>query len=357
MVAKNPLFGEQREKAGSETFEKYFYQYHWALQQALQRLDDEKEYIVFMEAHEDVVFSDAFDEQANFQFIQVKEKTKPLSLKNLYKVEKNNSIIGKAVSSVQGKPYQDKVKAIWFVASNGFNFKNLLNTNAQMAFYSIHDFNQTALDELLIALKAELNDDIKFTNFEFHKSSLLTSYQDGKDQIVGHIGRLMNKLFPKAYFRAENAYVTIIDELLRKGVNTYDYKEWDDFVKNKGLRSDKLKEVLQSNVNNNFDAIRETLDDIAEELEIKGVSKSKLRKNIENIHLDIYNFNSMYISVIRNIDNILNDNNFSLNNITNEFIVDIVDKIKQSDIISDETIPCQSLVIYCIIRKINEETI
>lgn len=218
MVAKNPLFGEQREKAGSETFEKYFYQYHWALQ----RLDDEKEYIVFMEAHEDVVFSDAFDEQANFQFIQVKEKTKPLSLKNLYKVEKNNSIIGKAVSSVQGKPYQDRVKAIWFVASNGFNFKNLLNTNAQMAFYSIHDFNQTALDELLIALKKELNDDIKFTNFEFHKSTLLTSYQDGKDQIIGHINRLMNKLFPEAYFRAENAYATIIDELLRKGVNTYD---------------------------------------------------------------------------------------------------------------------------------------
>ena len=44
---KNPLFAPQKDKAGGWTFDKYDYQYHWALYEVLSRHKERKEYAVF----------------------------------------------------------------------------------------------------------------------------------------------------------------------------------------------------------------------------------------------------------------------------------------------------------------------
>ncbi len=70
---RNPLFDSQREKSGAKTFDKYSYQYHWALYKVISEHDKKSEYAVFIELHEDVVVCDSLDsEKANFEFNQIK---------------------------------------------------------------------------------------------------------------------------------------------------------------------------------------------------------------------------------------------------------------------------------------------
>ena len=64
---ENPLAVPQREISGAQTFEKYEYQYHWALCRVIDEHSKLSEYALFMEYHEDVVLSDSLNcKKANF---------------------------------------------------------------------------------------------------------------------------------------------------------------------------------------------------------------------------------------------------------------------------------------------------
>jgi hypothetical protein len=73
MGDSNPLLAAQRETSGASTFEKYDYQYHWALFRALDEYSKDREFVVFVELHEDVVIGSSLSsEHAMFEFNQVK---------------------------------------------------------------------------------------------------------------------------------------------------------------------------------------------------------------------------------------------------------------------------------------------
>ncbi len=55
--ASNPLYVSQREKAGAATFDRFNFQYDWALYEFLEQHKRNQVSIVFVEFHEDVVFS------------------------------------------------------------------------------------------------------------------------------------------------------------------------------------------------------------------------------------------------------------------------------------------------------------
>lgn len=125
----NPLAAAQRETAGAQTFEKYEYQYHWALCRILGAHEDADDYVVFVELHEDVVLATSTDESvARFEFNQVKNvKATPWNQKKLTSVPKaaaktaTNSILGKMLQGVRTKPFLDKLNSLDLVATCGFN--------------------------------------------------------------------------------------------------------------------------------------------------------------------------------------------------------------------------------------------
>ncbi|MCC3344555.1 dsDNA nuclease domain-containing protein [Psychrobacter sanguinis] len=359
MDVTNPLYAEQREKSGSTTLGKYFYQYNWALNEALNKLDDEQKYIVFMEAHEDVVFADSFDESAKFSFIQVKEKNKALSLKDMVRKSKDevNSILGKALLSVKGKSYQENVKSICIVVSTGFNFKKTdLKTSTNLQIHRISDFNQGFLDELSKTLKAELGDEVDLSALEFHSSKLSVDFEGARHQLIGKVAEIMKRFFPNSYYQAEDAYIAIIDDLHKKGICSYDYQEWKDFIKNKGLKSDEILKVLHRSTNNDFDKMRENFEDLADELEIKkGLTRNKIRNELQRIHQDVFNLNSMYISNVEEVDEIISNLNIAIDDVDNDLISEIVDKVTEKNVIEDDAILTPyDLVLYCVTKGLKD---
>ena len=95
-IDNNPLFEGQREKSGSTTFDKYSFQYHWALYRVISNHLDQKEYAVIIELHEDVVVSNSLDvDSAKFEFNQVKTNKTPFNTFQLVKNKKaGNSVLG-----------------------------------------------------------------------------------------------------------------------------------------------------------------------------------------------------------------------------------------------------------------------
>lgn len=255
MNVENPLYVEQREKSGSSTFTKFYYQYNWALNQALDNLSNNQEYIVFLETHEDVAFIDSHKNDGNFDFFQVKE-TDTFTLKKLYAIGKKekNSILGKLILSTRNKIYENQVRSLCIVASNGFNFKKakILKNNTNLSVYSINDLNEQSIKELTESIKEEIGDDIDLSKINFHHSKLSTDFDGMQHQMIGKIATIIKKLFPKSYYDAEDAYRTIIDEMFRKGTNMQDYKIWEEFVANKGLKSTEIENVLKTKTSNDL---------------------------------------------------------------------------------------------------------
>ena len=97
----NPLFDSQREKSGAMTFDKYSFQYHWALHRIFAEHENSKEYAVIIELHEDVVISDSLEVSiAKFEFNQVKTNNTPFNTYQLVQKKKNgSSVLGKLVQN------------------------------------------------------------------------------------------------------------------------------------------------------------------------------------------------------------------------------------------------------------------
>lgn len=106
----NPLAVAQRESAGAESYDRFEYQYHWALCQAFSAYRNAKDFAVFMEYHEDVIIADSLDkEKVKFTFNQVKANssvrytTKSLTKRDKGKKNEKPSLLGKLCSSAHKK--------------------------------------------------------------------------------------------------------------------------------------------------------------------------------------------------------------------------------------------------------------
>lgn len=353
MNAENPLYAEQREKSGSSTFTKFYYQYNWALNQALDNLANNQEYIVFLETHEDVVFTDSHKHNGNFDFFQVKE-TDAFTLKKLYAIGKKekNSILGKLILSIHNKTYENQVRSLCIVASNGFNFKNILKNNTTLSVYSIHDLNDQSINELNENLKKEIGDDIDLSKINFHHSKLSADFNGMQHQMIGKIATLIKKLFPKSYYDAEDAYRTIIDEMCRKGTNMQDYKIWDEFVANKGLKSTEIENVLKTKTSNDFENIRECFNNISNDLNINAFKKEQIKKSIQKIHTEICSYNHCYVKICEIINKHIEDKRI---NIYDTDIKTVISAITNSLGEKIDDISLYEMIIYCLIRRVLDE--
>jgi len=125
--AKNPFFEPQREKAGSQTKDKYNYQYHWALYKVLNEHQSRKEYAVFVELHEDVVICDSLNaEDVNIELNQVKTTAKNMSYTELTKLKKKvkgTSVLAKLVDNTNSKSYSSKIKNLNLISVYPFTLE------------------------------------------------------------------------------------------------------------------------------------------------------------------------------------------------------------------------------------------
>jgi len=353
-LANNPLFGSQRESAGSETWEKYHYQYHWALFSIVSLYIEDKEFAVFMELHEDVVLSDSLDQNvAKFDFNQVKTSDGAFTEHALIiKKKSGKTVLGKLLGSVANKVYAEKVRSINLVATNSFSL-SLKDPNVNLDKITLNDLEENLKKRITEALKAELKikevpETISFVIPELQEKGF-------QNTVIGKISQMVAEKYPGSYCDATQIYRLLIDELGRKGMITIDYSEWGDVLKKKSLTSADLTIAVNTYTNlKDEDQTTAIFGDICDELGLKTLRRSELRKSFNRYRLQrIGARNTMQIDITRNIVEAINRNigrvGDDFKNFLDKVAFDIDPKIKEI-FISDQEL-CSAIICEYIIKS------
>lgn len=330
----SPLFSGQRESSGAVTFEKYAYQYHWALSRIIQEHNQETEYAVFVELHEDVVFSNSLDaSKAKFEFNQVKTLDKVLDSKKLTALKNGKSILGKLISSVKDKGIFENVTELNLVSVKGFNLP-LKDEELSLKKISLNDIKLEIVDALTKAITKETKETALPTSLNF----IVPDLPDKRFQevIIAEIAQLINLLFPVAHCNAVEVYRALYDELTRKGMIAYDIKQWDELLRKKALTSTTVSKVI-----NQFTQIKDEaflhgqFNLIAAELGLNTL-KSRILHNDFNRYRQqkIGNRSTNQIDISKSISAIiqrlLTEGITEISDMIDRAILDISDKIKNT---------------------------
>lgn len=286
----NPLASPQRETAGARTFEKYEYQYHWALCRILGAHELSNDYVVFIELHEDVVLATSSDETlAKFEFNQVKNvsdlpwNSKKLTLKPKGSSKKEkNSILGKMLLGVRDKPFIDKINSINLVATCGFKLPPKTE-GLNLSIISIGEIHDECINDIQTAIDKELGAYPLPKTLTFVTPDLpSTGFQDAT---IGRISKLVDLSAPGAKCSAQTIYRVLIDDLHRKGTVAFDYTQWSNLVKNKGMTHQDVERVISAYTENKgIESFNSYFENIAEELGLKFNKKVGLRRAFERYH-------------------------------------------------------------------------
>lgn len=330
----NPLFSVQREISGAVTFEKYAYQYHWALSRIIQEHNQEKEYAVFVELHEDVVFSNSLDaNKAKFEFSQVKTLDKVLDSKKLTALKNGKSILGKLITSIKDKGISDNISELNLVSVKGFNLP-LKTEGLTLKKICLNDIKLEIVREITKAITNETKETALPTSLNFIVPDL-----PGKrfqDVIIAEIAQLINLLFPIAHCNAVEVYRALYDELTRKGMIAYDIKQWDELLRKKALTSTTVSKVI-----NQFTQIKdvaflhEQFNLIAGELGLNTLKSRALHNDFNRYRQQkIGNRSTIQIDITKSITAIIQiqliEGITEISEMINRVILDLPDKLKNT---------------------------
>ncbi|MEI7267163.1 DUF4297 domain-containing protein [Pectobacterium versatile] len=289
----NPLASPQRESAGADSYDRFEYQYHWALYQAFSAYSTTKDFAVFMEYHEDVIIADSLDKaKVKFTFNQVKANASgSYTTNNLTKRAKGKngdkpSLLGKLCTSVHNRKYLDKVTELNFVSTVGFNFspKNGLKLKSMC----LSDLNSDDFNSITGALKNEVSDFESFPQdiLKFVYSDIpLQSYYE---HTITKITDSVEVVFPKFSLKPKDIYRVLMDSLRIRGKDTFDYDKWDDALAHKALTYSDVHNVVTKGISGENSGIElEAAKYIINDLVLSALEKAKLLKEVSSYSLRI----------------------------------------------------------------------
>ncbi|QQK64374.1 DUF4297 domain-containing protein [Cobetia sp. cqz5-12] len=276
----NPLSeAPKKEKSGSQTFSKYNYQYHWAFCRALREYEQNNEFALFIEEHEDVVLANSLNvEEATFEFSQVKEVSYKYTVDRLVKkgAKSPTSVIEKLANNCCGKPYSYKISKVCFVSTGEYSFS--LHTND----YRFEEIEYSSLSkEESQKIKNSIN---SLEEADAFCDKLVFIIPDlprkGFDEVViGRISNIISSQSPHYNYNSRSIYDVLIREMNRKGENYFDYSKWADALKNKAITSIQIGDVFHRHVTRApDDIIADGVKDILEEsFQFTALRRTRIR--------------------------------------------------------------------------------
>lgn len=350
----NPLFSPQREKSGSKTFEKYQYQYHWALIHALDKMPSKCNYSVFVELHEDVVSTEYLQSHPiHFDYFQIKCMTNTKLSVNKIAVEKKNgsTIFEKLLSSYKDKSLTNTIKSLNLVSQSGFSFK-LKKDGVFLEKICISDLKDEDKNILETCIDS-LNLSNKIHDIFFIQPNLQEKNQD--TQVIGHISRVINNIYPNKNFNPCSIYNSLINDLYAKGTNIVDYKSWDEVIEKKSLTKNNIKKVISNFVEDPQHSIMlQEHQKILDELPYKSLKKIAISRAFNKLIIESYDSTSYDSDIEKFIQPIVSDLIGQGLSEIEDIISHVKNQISSSSlnqlISSDEEIIAR--VIFCILKEI-----
>lgn len=322
--AANPLLAPQREKAGPNTSRKYRYQYYWALCRILENHKNGEQYAVFVELHEDVVIANSLDEKiALYEFNQVKTNEGRYTTTKLLRLKNGKSVLGKLISSCDGKHYANLVTKMNLVTPNGFNLKLISGNGVDILSFP---FSHIDLPDSK-TLKDGIGSEMKLLNgFPDNINFITTDIpEEGFREVATYrINELVEQMYPLSQASLTGICRALIDELGIKGEVTEDSLTWSDLLHKKALTSTTVQQVITNlTIPRGGNRIDADFENIAEELGYKQFrKKQRLRQAFDRYRNDrFFNRTVFQLDLTRDILQAIN----AADSVSGEDFIDFLD--------------------------------
>lgn len=286
----NPLgVDPKREKSGSTTLEKYHFQYHWAFLRIINEYEDNNDYAVFVEEHEDVLVAYGLDlTEPTFSLDQVKETSSKHSITTLTTKKNVNSPLQKLALSCCKKSFSKAINNVNYVSSGGFTFEvHKKGFNHEVISSSLLEKNE------IEALRNNISEITKDNSFIDMISFIVPDLPSKgfETYIEGKISELISKESTNINYNSNSVYSIIIKDLLRKGTNSFDYEKWKDSLKKKSITRTQFKDILNKNTNRNLDqsliiSLNEILNNDYDSKKLKPLKKIEIRLEFEKYYIE-----------------------------------------------------------------------
>lgn len=270
MNMKNILESDLREKAGSDSYNRFEYQAHWIVYHMIQEYKNNKEYIIFCEFHDDMAKSNIDGDNTEFFQIKTSAKYKEWSFPRLFnRVKKNN---GNYKHSFLGfifynfLHFEDECHRCHFVSNIGMD-KEVAHWQSKIEDgLLLKDEDPTLYTKIYDLLKKEYID-IDKTNFEekFEKFVQNTFLYNGDLSLDNY-----EKVVSGEFFQAldnEDIYTSNSNKILRDIIDDVRKKSktiittpisYTSLVKQKGISSNvftQLKQVMSNTDQDLYDKL------------------------------------------------------------------------------------------------------
>lgn len=282
-----------RENSGSNTSNAYDFQKDWSLFLLLECHERMRDYLLFLDYHDDIVLFDAEENPKNVEFFQVKTNRKP-PWKLTRFIAKDHK---KSGSTIIGKMYDNKIKfechtkSINFVSNASFDFElsddrvKSIDKNT----ICVAELTKENINKLSTAIKEDhgLSEEPEFENITFFRVTDLPVDGHGT-HAIGRLTEFLEKILPDKKCKPVPLYRALFSEISKKTDYGKIISVYDESINRKTIGKKYFDDILNSiAVKRDFTALWTSVE---QRLNSEGwpiVAIRKMRNTFERVEIDL----------------------------------------------------------------------
>lgn len=238
-----------REKAGADTYNRFEYQVHWIVYHMLERFQNDEDFIIFCEYHDDMAECSNFppDSMSFFQ-IKTKEKDSLWSFSALFnKNDKQHSFLGYIYYNFL--TFQNECNCCCFISNRDFNDEILRWQSLIKDGKLLYESEPEIYSKIFNKIKEEFpGEDLQSPIFiEFIQNTFLTRTDLPLETHNTHLMGVFFKVSSKFSLYQPDAYrflTDILDEVRKKSKRVIKTPiSFNELVNQKGISSESLRKL------------------------------------------------------------------------------------------------------------------
>lgn len=351
-----------RENAGSIASNRFDFQKNWAICKLIELSNQNEDFILAFEFHEDIIVFDSSDNPNFIDFYQIKTKNSgkfnlsALLKKQLQKKGDGSSILGKLFNNKLN--FEEETRSLNLVSNTFFSFKDVQNSKKgniccdELRFEEKELITKAINSELKVS---SIKDFIKLMNFNV------------TDLTIEHHNEItsskLNKLIEQKFtadikYNPSLAYRTIFDEINRRNNIEKIPSNFEELVKYKAVTKDDFDKFLNIVITepNKIALLKSKIFNVLDNNGINTAERTKLNSSWKDIEIELLKINNSFFDKTKNITHkIINDNQHLLNtNIINSIDVLYVQLLKNNTILKQNIYSEYFLKLLILIEIYNE---
>lgn len=266
-----------RETAGSETFDRYLYQYKYAIYILLEEGNKNNDNAaIIIEYIEDVILVRNYISNSDISYscYQIKTNNK-LQISDITKDSKSS----KSILHKLNKSYDNCKKAlttpysIELISANGFSFCKERTQFNNLKSKHLNSFKIKFQNN-------EINPD--FLDRLYFTTSQIPFNNDTDKLLSGQLVTYIDNVYPNSKTNIPTIKKIILDEAYNKGKKIYDNNKEDNIIEQKGITLEKINQTIENYIDNSkVNQIKQEAAKIIDKQNYTFKDKTKYKKKLE----------------------------------------------------------------------------